>query len=401
MPLDASIYSNIKPVEMPNYADVATKAASLSQLGMQSKLLQQRAENEDRDAKISQALPVMDYLAGLPEDQRASEYNQQMKQLESKGIPMNNVPKDLNGNYMYDPTHFSGSYNTLKNSDVGLARQKAQAQLEKEVADSKYMSDARDPNSDLSKRTQSAIGGLGFSKEAEGLSYDQAQKIAPLLEKSQEAQMRSADRRYVRESAQDAKHGAGQDKTLQNVMGILESARGNPAVGQAEKDLYASDKAKSLANLYGDPNNLSSSQVNLLVSEIGKIASGGVPSMHELDGLTPGTLTGSLATAWGKLSNSPTKANAGEFVKQYQDYANALSSDAKKVIKDKYGRVIESRKSQLGDENYNALKAQYLDRFNEASGGDDQQSDQEAISWAKANFKDPRAKQILQEHGML
>lgn len=154
-----------------------------------------------------------------------------------------------------------------------------------------------------------------------------------------------------------------QGQAMQQTMGLLSSARGDPAVAQAEKDIYATQKANSLVDLYGDPDKLSQKQVNLLAQEVGKIASGGTPSMHELDGITPGTLQGSLSDAWSKLSNSPTKANAGEFVKQYQDYANTVSQDAKKVIQDKYGRVIESNKRRLNPDDYNALQQNYVNRF--------------------------------------
>lgn len=155
-----------------------------------------------------------------------------------------------------------------------------------------------------------------------------------------------------------------QDKALGTVQTLLETARGNPAVAQAERDLYAAQKADSLANLYGNPNNLSPQMVQLLSSEIGKIAQGGSPTMHELEGLNIKTAPGGLASIMQRFANKPTAANAGEFVKQYQDYARALTRDAEGVIREKYGRVLETNRKKLGEENYQNLSTHYMNRFN-------------------------------------
>lgn len=155
--------------------------------------------------------------------------------------------------------------------------------------------------------------------------------------------------------------------SYQQTVNMLETARGNPAVAQAQKDLYAAKKASSLVNLYGDPNKLSQQQVGMLVNEVGKIASGGVPSMHELDSISPGTLEGSLSKVWGQLSNDPTPANAAAFVNQYQDYAKALSRDARETIAEKYTRVIEAKKGSITPDEYSTLKKQYLAPLNKAS----------------------------------
>lgn len=179
------------------------------------------------------------------------------------------------------------------------------------------------------------------------------------------AEERSALLKSIATSKASEAGGKEQNKTYDKVTNQLEQMRGNPALQQAEKDIYASEKANTLATMYGDPNKLTQPQVNLLVSEVGKIAQGGSPSMHELDGLTPSTVTGALATAYGRLNNEPTPANAAAFVKQLQDYSKGVKKDAQKVINDKYGRVINSYKSRLTDEQNQNLKSNYLDRFNQ------------------------------------
>jgi hypothetical protein len=179
----------------------------------------------------------------------------------------------------------------------------------------------------------------------------------------QDAADRATDRQTRVDQAASDKATASQAKVYRDTKATLETARGNPAMAQAEKDIYASDKADSLANMYGDPNKLSKPQVQLLASEIGKIASGGVSSQHELESITPDSLSGRMSVIVSKLTNEPTPANAAAFVKQYQDYTKALRGDAQKVINDKYGRVIETSKKDLSDDQYNDLKDNYLNRF--------------------------------------
>lgn len=276
--------------------------------------------------------------------------------------------------------------------------------------------EAEDPNSAVAKNLRDIYAPTmkRFGMDPTVLSEMSPNQIKSFMQQPLEYQARlasvEAGKQLMADSkstAAGAKRDADQDKSLQSTQQLLESARGNPAAAQAEKDIYAAQKAKSLANIYGDPDKLSMPQVKLLASEIGKIASGGAPTMGELEGITPNTLIGRLSTVTSSLLNQPTPAHAAAFVKQYQDYANVLTKDAQKVIEDKYGRVIESRKGQLGVENYASLKTQYLDRFKNDNAGAGASSpaalspeDQQAISWAKANPNDSRAQKILSLHGM-
>lgn len=236
-----------------------------------------------------------------------------------------------------------------------------------------------DANSKVSKQTSNFAAEMldkaGFDpKLVQGMSYNEIEKNFPQITKMLDvkvatdarkdvAEQNALNRAAMLEGKKADKTTDAQNKALLQTVQLLESARGNPAAAQAEKDLYAADKAKSLATLYGNPNKLSPQMVQLLSTEVAKIASGGTPSMHELEGLNPQTLQSRFAGIWQKVANHPTAANAAEFVKQYEDYAGALTKDAQKVIKEKYGRVIESRKTPLGDDNYKSLQDQYINRF--------------------------------------
>lgn len=298
----------------------------------------------------------------------------------------------------------------------------------------KVANQVNDPNSPVSKVVGQYLQNKGFNLPP-GTSASAAFKVMPFLQKDQALQsaiqkvtiqqqnanarnsnsvdaanQRAKEKNAIEQQKADAmkqkaiegqglKQQAGQDRALAQTKTMLESARGNPAAAQAEKDMYSVDKVNSLFKLYPDPNKIPEAQVNLVVGEIAKVAQGGVPPGHEMDALKPGTAESRLQNLWGKVVNSPQPANLGAYLNELKKYTDALHGDAQKVIKDKYGRVIESSKKQLGDENYNALKDQYLSRFDKEDAKTHPQ-DSKAIEWAKSNPRDPKAAQILKINGI-
>jgi hypothetical protein len=147
MALDASIYQNLKPIQidMPSPIDSAQRAMSLSALAMKNQHMGQEAEKmqaETLAAKmkaqhdiLSITQPAMEHLAGMAEPDRAQAYSSVMKQLEQQGVPMQNVPKDASGNYLYDPGHFKRSYEIGHQTKEALDNQLLQKQIAKTAAD--------------------------------------------------------------------------------------------------------------------------------------------------------------------------------------------------------------------------------------------------------------------------
>jgi hypothetical protein len=193
------------------------------------------------------------------------------------------------------------------------------------------------------------------------VSDDATDILAPKQPKSSEELQAAADIKA------NAKVNDTQDKKLTQVQSLLEGMRGNPAVQQAEKDVYAAGKVNSLVNQVGDPNNMTREQAALLAGEVAKIAQGGSPTIHELDVLTPNTLQTKFAAITQRLTGEPTPANAGEFIKQYKEYADNLTKDAQKLITDRYGRILTVNKSKLSSDDYNSLNDAYLNRFKDAA----------------------------------
>jgi hypothetical protein len=284
-----------------------------------------------------------------------------------------------------DPSQILG---IIKDSDknVGMPVQKYAEQLQNQQ---------NDPSSPVSKVVGQYLTQKGFNLPPNTSASD-AFKVMPFLQKDmalQNAMQRSLlasntkkdvaasnqssmDKRADKSNeikkeanniSRDQKASANQDKTLAQTKTMLESARGNAAVQQAQKDLYSSKKVNSLFNIYPNLDDIPDAQVNQVISEVAKIAQGGVPPGHEQDSLRPNTPESKLAKLWGQLTNKPNGASLGAYLKEFKKYNDVLANDAQDVIKDKFGRVIESSKKQLGDENYKSLQEQYMKPFQDLS----------------------------------
>jgi hypothetical protein len=169
-----------------------------------------------------------------------------------------------------------------------------------------------------------------------------------------------------KEVAAEAKKTAAEKNEFDRLTTILNSSRQLPEVKQAHLDNYNIDKALKNISQFKDPNKMTSEDLHLLYSEIGKVATGGVPTNEQIKGLDPDTFQKRFAKVWQKFSNDRTPANAGSFIKQYQSYLKDLKNHANTVIDSNAGSLIESSKHLLGERNYNALKKAYVHSVEEA-----------------------------------
>ncbi len=273
---------------------------------------------------------------------------------------------------------------------------------------------------DRSSKVAQAIAGRDLKKQMLTAANDRFSRTQGEKERHNQA-VEGAIRARV-----GAAGGKSQSTALKNTVALLEGARGNPAVQQAEKDIYASSKLKGLFNKVGDLNKLSPEMSNLAVLEVAKMASGASPDDHMLKMLDPGAFQGTLAKAWEKVTNEPSPANAGSFLKQYKDYADSMTEDARQLVKDRYGRIIDANGDELGEKNRATLTKNYLHRFDSADGAEPakvlakgapdgslipsagaadapsgkHKDDDSAVQWAKENSDDPMARQILQLNGV-
>lgn len=159
------------------------------------------------------------------------------------------------------------------------------------------------------------------------------------------------------------KKTAQDTKTDTDVGKQLESMRGQAGVIQAEKDLLATNKVNALFKDYPDLDEIPDAQVNVVISEIAKIAQGGVPTGHEMDSLKPNTPESKLTKLWGQLTNEPTSANLGAYLKEFQKYNSSLQKVAQDTITDRYGRILRTNKDKLTPERYKKYESEYINRF--------------------------------------
>lgn len=184
----SNIYQAIAPipVNMPNLADNASKALSLSQMNMQNQNMQLHiqqqqamraayAKNTGPDGNLDQAgfmsdigkaapqmaldlgekfnkmnkdsaeatiahlnavqqihdtaMPYMQYVDKAAPDQKPQVFSEAMKQLEARIGPenMKNIPQDSSGNYIYDPGDFKQKIGQMRETPQYLERLKSQA----------------------------------------------------------------------------------------------------------------------------------------------------------------------------------------------------------------------------------------------------------------------------------
>lgn len=235
MPIDTSIYQNIKPLQinMPSPLEASEGAMRLSALGMQQremadKLSRSRtmreafSKNMGQDGKLNQegflsALgnaglaeerfdyetkfakrakdesdarasqleianktyhitgPAFDYLAGLPEPQRAGEWPRMLQTLKSQGVDVSNM------SHPYDPGLFRQYLGNWRNSKPALENQLARAQIGKTQADTeKVRGDASNQGIERAAGLRKERSGLPTTKTTQEVSaaYNRIQEAA-------------------------------------------------------------------------------------------------------------------------------------------------------------------------------------------------------------------------------
>lgn len=182
MPIDASIYQQIKPFEMPSYADSQAKAMTLSSMGLQQKQAMQqmdRAEKkgaiEDKDSayadhtrKRSLLGNALESLASLTPEQRAIEYPKARQSLIQSGVMGEQDAPEApdEGFFNQALTDYRQSEEYQKRQHLMATTRKANAEADAAVPDAQMeralkAAQIRHYNADSAK----AVAGLNPSKD--------------------------------------------------------------------------------------------------------------------------------------------------------------------------------------------------------------------------------------------
>lgn len=228
MALDASIYQNLRPVQPADpmesigkglamgqqirqvqdeqamrdaYAQNTGADGRLNQQGFLSdlgrvspkaamqyaqqfdKMAKDRAESQNAQMQAAHGIlsitqPKMEYLAGMSEADRARAYPQVMQQLEQEGVPMHGVPRDAEGNYVYDKGMFQQHLLTGRGTKEALDNRLTQANINKTQAETAWIPQekqaalaaaqygSRSPNAELTSQYDKQAGPIRSSQLA-------------------------------------------------------------------------------------------------------------------------------------------------------------------------------------------------------------------------------------------
>lgn len=217
-----------------------------------------------------------------------------------------------------------------------------------------------DPNSEKSKVVQQTIQRLWGDK----FTPEQVSKItaddADLVYKPMELKSKLDQTKAAQEMAHEYRMARNQDRASKSQGDAYQKAshdvntfRGNSAVQQAATALTNAQNALSLAN----KGKLSPDQLHLFASEMGKLATGGVPGHSEIEALIPNTAKTQLAKVTQFFSNSPSDADAQAFINNNKQYLNELVHNYRGVVNSYRDNILNGYKKKLSPEDMADLKS--------------------------------------------
>lgn len=244
-----------------------------------------------------------------------------------------------------------------KQGDLAVAQYQAKKEAEKD-----------DPNSPLSKAFKQYAKQFGINVQGD-FTASMGEKLMPFAFKAFEANeqrnakhedlgLKLAEMGQQKETAASVKAEKSQADSYQKMRHDMETFRGNQAAQRASLDILSADKALQL--IQGkDPNSLTTQDLGLLASELGKIATGGVPTQHGTSVLMPNNLQTKYAELKNFLLSKPTDAQAGAYITKNMDYLNKMKDIAKNTIDDYRTNIAKGYKNKVKSEDYEEAQNDY------------------------------------------
>lgn len=220
----------------------------------------------------------------------------------------------------------------------------------------------------------------GIVKHAQFATMSAKENIAAQMEQ-QKVDLQGQDLAMKREQFQQGK----QQEAFKDLMGHAESSRQLPDVKQAYTDRYNTQKILDLIG-GGDPNKLNPNMVQLLSSEVGKVATGAAPTEETLKNLTPQDAQMILARTKQYLSSNPKSSEQGAFVNVFKDYAKTIQDGASKVIDSNMGKLGSSYQPHVSSGDYKNFVDNYIKGNPYASKSGDGNSKSKSDSNSKDDY---------------
>lgn len=178
---------------------------------------------------------------------------------------------------------------------------------------------------------------------------------------------------------QDRKNSTRQDSAYQKLRHDLETFRGNTAVQTAAQGVLSANKAIDMV-AGKDPNTLTTQDLRVLMEEISKIASGGIPGEHGVAALMPNNLQTKFAELKNFYLSKPTDAQAAEYIKHNMDYLQKMKDTSQAVVNDYRRNILKGAKHTVRPEDLEETVNDY--HLNEAAPQTDRSTTSKP-AWAK------------------
>lgn len=249
-----------------------------------------------------------------------------------------------------------------------LNNQKSQAMQTSQQAalrDLALKQDADDPNSDVSNTYRNILKYNFPNLKTDGLTASQMEEVFPALKAFNEAQESRDARADLQDSKNKAKKVANadklstmQDKAYTDLRKSAETFRGNQAAQQAAKDVLSGAKAFDMINI-GDPNKLTTQDLRLLMGEMGKIATGGVPTEQGTTDLMPNNLKTKYAQTMNFLTSNPTDAQSANYIQHNKQYLKAMIDTAQQTLNNFRLNTAKGYKNRVRPEDWDEFLTDY------------------------------------------
>lgn len=352
MPIDSSIYFNQQPLDV---AGSVQKGFALSDAIYQRAKQRKADETEQRVKDAYSKLKVgpsgqlmidpsaVQDLAsqGLGQEAMGMQTTMQNSAKAQQEAMAKKQQEDAAYTFqLLDPSKYQGKPPEQQQMQWQADKQQAIKDGHREAA---QLPDHYDPN--LHQQALAHAQRLALSPDQFSNLQEKQQTHADM---QKERDLRRQELGAQRDSATSAKSADAYQKASHD----LNTFRGNAAVQQASSAMINVANALSLA----EQGHLTPPDLHLFASELGKLATNGVPGHSEIAALVPDTAKKDLAKFISFWSNSPTDAQAQDFIDHNKTYLKELAKNYGKAIDTYKDNTLNGYKRKLSSEDYADLK---------------------------------------------
>lgn len=260
-----------------------------------------------------------------------------------------------------------------------------------------------DPNSEISK-TARAEKLRQFPKLGEDPNFENqtaksilaVEPITSLGEKITANKEIHAQNQIEKDKKDAEKAKNDQFKADEELGKRLTSFRGNKAVAQASIDVYNADKA--LNSIKGiDPDKLTKTQMNYLLTEAEKMAGGGSSTDQGFKAFSNPNLNQKIADGLAFLASQPEELHNGAFAKQYINLITDIKNTGNESINEFQRNVIRPFKGKASNDYFNEVSAKVAPQQASGNAPSDEKSLRKLVA-PEQSGKGPKTGDIEDGH---